>query len=400
MGCDVSLKVIMMNKSVYPCYGGYGGVEKRVFHLALHLKKLGAEATILTSGPYSESRLWSFRGVKYYLIPPRVRVEGMPSYKISSIASLAGFSMNASRFISRMNFDILHSHLSDPFFYLRLHHTRPVVFQPFEEIFTDLPPKAHSRDNVSTVETMLRSVRKHVNSFCMTESDAIASENKLQTDLFAKYFFVPKSKIFTLPVGVDVQEIQTICERKTVDRRSLGVDEKDILLVSVNRIEPGKGIEYLVESMDIIRSKTSNVKLLLVGTGSMQEFIDYEIARRKLSGLIIRRTNVSEDVLYQYLAMSDIYVSPTLDVSSVQSVLEAMACGLAVVSTGQPFWISEGSNGFIVEKRNPKAIAEAVLRLLDGGEIGSAGKKSREIAERFDYKEIAKIALQKYSDLV
>lgn len=69
----------------------------------------------------------------------------------------------------------------------------------------------------------------------------------------------------------------------------------------------------------------------------------------------------------KYLAVSDIFVRPSLSEGLGNSFLEAMAAGLPVVATpvgGIPDFLRDGETGLFCEVKNPKSIAEKVKILL------------------------------------
>ena len=108
--------------------------------------------------------------------------------------------------------------------------------------------------------------------------------------------------------------------------------------------------------------------------------------------------NIPYDELPKYSASADIYVSNSLSDSGISaSTAEAMACGLAVISTNigdASYWIDEGKNGFLIEKGDSAALAEKMIRLISNDEMRrSFGREARKtIEERQDYyKEMGKM---------
>lgn len=114
-----------------------------------------------------------------------------------------------------------------------------------------------------------------------------------------------------------------------------------------------------MNAFKIIKEKISNAKLILIGKGSEEEKIRNQIKRYKVTDNVALLEDIQEDRLYSYFAFSDIYFSPTLDTGSIQGVIESMACGLPVRSTGQEIWVKSGINGYIVPKRDSEARAKS-----------------------------------------
>jgi glycosyltransferase involved in cell wall biosynthesis len=85
------------------------------------------------------------------------------------------------------------------------------------------------------------------------------------------------------------------------------------------------------------------------------------------------------------LSKCDIYVQPSLWEGLCITVVEAMATGLPIVATkvgGIPESVIDGYNGFLVPSRNPEALADRILKLVENPDIrAQMGERSRKIAE-------------------
>jgi glycosyltransferase involved in cell wall biosynthesis len=85
------------------------------------------------------------------------------------------------------------------------------------------------------------------------------------------------------------------------------------------------------------------------------------------------------------LQQADVFVLPTIADSMPRAVLEAMACGLPVITTESSSYghvIQHGENGFIVPEEDPGAIAAIIARLAeDGGLRERVGRAARATAE-------------------
>ncbi|MHA1833109.1 MAG: glycosyltransferase family 4 protein, partial [Candidatus Baldrarchaeia archaeon] len=276
-----------------------------------------------------------------------------------------------------------------------------VVFQPFEEIYEIKYSQDNSEKQTSKfIRWLILKLKAHVDKYCLTRVDIIGSEGEFQTEIFTKLFGVKRDKILELPVAVDIDTVSEILKQKKLSRQDLGINKEDFVLISVNRLEVTKGINYLVDAFKLVKGIIPNARLILVGSGSEEENIKSQIWAYNLGGSIIHMKNILDEKLYELYALSDLYISPSLDTGSIQSVIEAMACGLPIISTGQEFWVKEGVNGSLVPRGNSKALAEAILALYQSGRYKEFGEKSKEIAYCYDYKVIVRKIIKKYKELI
>lgn len=168
----------------------------------------------------------------------------------------------------------------------------------------------------------------------------------------------PLEKIRVVPNAVDTERFKPCKER-------------DNLVVWVGRFVPEKGLNYLVEAAKIIVNdfKFRNVKFLLVGYGPLKQKIMKLAYDYGLFGRFVHFTGVlSRDEIAEVLSKATVFVFPSLREGLPLSLLEAMSCSLPVVSSDIPGInnvITNGKNGLLVPARNPKALAHAILMLLN-----------------------------------
>jgi glycosyltransferase involved in cell wall biosynthesis len=393
------MKVVMANKSVYPSHP-YGGAEKYMFYLGTELAKKGVEVEFVASRPESGQTRSRHNDIGYVFLPPGIVWNHY--YPLASSLGHLVFSANLARYLRGQTFDVLHGYGMVSYFYLRSGRRRPVVLQPFEEAYEPQMPRTRGRDLSWPLRRWLVSAgKKHFYQHCLTHADKVAVEGEFQTRVLERVFRIPGDKCFVLPVGVHISKIREVLARaEAVSRGELGLSADDFVLMSVNRLEKVKGVHYLVEAFRKVRREATNAKLILVGSGPEEESIRAQVVGAGLSGSVLQFSEVPEDRLYEFYALSDLYVSPTLGTGSVMSVIEAMACGLPVVSTGQDFWVKTGENGFVVAKKNPEAMAVAILETwADNDRRRSFSEASRRIAHQYDFPVIADAAISQYQRL-
>lgn len=385
------MKVIMACRAVYP-FHPFGGMQKYVYSLSKYLRKEGLDVNIVTSLDRSKKREKTHDGINYHFLPPMVNWR-----KFKAPWHLL-FSINLARYLKKREFDVLHTYEMTGYAYLHLKSRVPTVVQPFGfEQFND-PDTLKMMKSFSKrvyIELLLR----HPLRYCINKADKVALEGDFQQDMINK-LSLKKEKIFELPVGVDIDSIKRNLENKTVSRQDLDLDDNDFVLISVNRLDPNKGIDYLIKSFAILKKEIDDTKLIIVGNGPEEEKMRGLVRNLKLTKDVKFFKNISEKSLYAYYSLSDVYVSPTLQDDFMMGILEAMVVGLPVVSTGQAFLVKHGTNGYVVPKRNPQVMAKALMKLYETEVCKKMGKKSEDFVKSYDFKNIAKIAVKTYKKLI
>jgi glycosyltransferase involved in cell wall biosynthesis len=101
---------------------------------------------------------------------------------------------------------------------------------------------------------------------------------------------------------------------------------------------------------------------------------------------------VSKNDVPTWMDKGDIFINTSNVDNTPVSVLEAMACGLMVVSTnvgGIPYLLEDKITALLVPPKNPPAIADAIQRLLTDQDLAqSLVKNARKVVERFDWSAI------------
>jgi glycosyltransferase involved in cell wall biosynthesis len=143
-------------------------------------------------------------------------------------------------------------------------------------------------------------------------------------------------------------------------------------LLWVRHIRPGYNPWMAVEVLRRVRRRFPDATLTMAGSGNMEEEMRRRLAAEDEHGV----TMVGHLPLAELRGLydeGDIFINTTNVDNQPRSVMEAMACGLPVVSTnvgGVPFLIDDRVHGILVPPRDPDAMASAVLELLDAPELG------------------------------
>lgn len=165
-------------------------------------------------------------------------------------------------------------------------------------------------------------------------------------------------------------------------------------------------VDTLFWSMLTVHHNVPEARFQLVGIGTEHERFAGMVTDSPLKGFVEYLGQVENNALPELIASSDICISTSLSDGGIPvSTIEAMACGVPVVSTDAGdvgLWIQNGASGYIVNKQDSTKVAEKVIELLDDEpKRVQFGKISRRIVEnKYDYEtEMGKVE-QIYQELL
>ena len=185
-------------------------------------------------------------------------------------------------------------------------------------------------------------------------------------------------------------------------RQELGLRDDDVVVGSIACLKPQKSPEDFVKLAASINKSFPQVKFLLVGDGKLRSKIEALISQHHLERNIVL-TGWRKDIP-RLLSAMDIFVLTYLWEGLPISVLEAMASSLPVVATdtgGVREVISEGSNGYMVARRDISQMENRVVGLLKNEELrrrmGARGRIS--IGDDFSVKAMSEKIRDLYQEL-
>ncbi|HEV51076.1 MAG TPA: glycosyltransferase, partial [Thermoprotei archaeon] len=144
--------------------------------------------------------------------------------------------------------------------------------------------------------------------------------------------------------------------------------------------------------------------LHVVGEGSQRPLYEAKATSMGLKSVEFLG-DVPDELLPQVYAPAYAYVSASIDRSEGfgLTVLEAMSSGLPVIATrvgGLPELVKDGVNGFLVNPRDPRSLADAMIKLDDEAVAAQMGLKGREMAEGMTWDAMVSSYEQLYSALI
>ena len=192
---------------------------------------------------------------------------------------------------------------------------------------------------------------------------------------------VPSERSVSIPTGVDLDRFRPQPEERVKARRSLGLGGEAPVLGVVAYLRPDKGHVVLLRAMPKILERHPSCLLVVVGDGPERVRLEAQAGGLGIEASV-RFVGLREDVP-SVLSALDAFCLPSVRNEGVpQSVLQASAVGLPVVSTavgGIPEAVLDEVTGFVVPPADPDSLAHALSTLIADPQLrrrlGDAGRR-------------------------
>lgn len=186
---------------------------------------------------------------------------------------------------------------------------------------------------------------------------SVSSENKRRS---IQNGLAQENDIIVLPNSVDTS---IFVKDNNIDiRKELGVKPDDFLIAFTGAFIHRKGSARLSAAIDKLNNP--RVKSLFIGAP-----LDGDDATPTCNG-IVHMGKIEHSLLPQYLYAADVFCLPTLNEGCSNAIVEALACGLPVISSNLPFNedILDESNSILVDPLSADEISSALRTLIDSKE--------------------------------
>lgn len=177
--------------------------------------------------------------------------------------------------------------------------------------------------------------------------------------------------------GESTQVIPNIVDREVFRERTAAIpahsapvgtqgNGKTFTLVITRNLEPIYGIDTALHALARVREQGCPACMRIAGSGPAELQLRGLARELGLEGVVQFEGRLDRDEVVALYGQADAMVNPTTVDNMPNSVLEAMACGLPVISTnvgGVPYILTNGETGLLVPPHDPAALGDAILRL-------------------------------------
>lgn len=148
-------------------------------------------------------------------------------------------------------------------------------------------------------------------------------------------------------------------------RKEWAVKDNELLLGVASRLDPVKGIVFLIEALGKVQKFNPYIKLVIIGTGTLDQQLRKQVEQLNLKNNVIftgYRTDIN-----QCLGAIDIFMLPSLSENHSIAILEAMRARKAIIATdvgGNTESVRDNKEALIVLPNDSACLAEAIKKLI------------------------------------
>jgi len=185
--------------------------------------------------------------------------------------------------------------------------------------------------------------------------------------------------------GVDIERYKNAQVNIEEKKISLGLNSNNLVVGTVGWLLPIKGPMILLKAMSRIWQDRSDVELVYVGKGDLEEALKRQTLKMGVSEKV-KFLGWRDDV-HEIIPVFDLFVLPSQNEGMGRVLVEAMAAGKPVVGSnvgGIPDLIKNGQNGFLFESGDINGLSAVIEKLLlDKNMRHAMGKRGQSLAQNF-----------------
>ena len=201
-----------------------------------------------------------------------------------------------------------------------------------------------------------------------------------------------KKPIYRTSWSIDLQKFSFSDQKKRDEiKKEFKLNDK-LIFITVTQLIPRKGIINLLKAWnELLQEIQEKISLIVIGNGPQKNYIEEFVKQNKIPNMHLLGQKPYEEVI-QYYHSSDIFILPTLEDLFSLVVMEAMACGLPVLTTiynGARELIREGENGYIFDSANIQDIKKVLVKVYKNRDkLKEMGSVSLEIIKDYSHEKV------------
>ena len=245
----------------------------------------------------------------------------------------------------------------------------------------------------------------------------ISPKNSFLYKLFLKYTFkranwitsmAPHMTQALLHLGASKEKIGDLIfgvNTEIFNKKNRQLSTTEFVIVSTRNFEPVYNIPHFLRSIELIKRKIPNLKVLMVGDGTLKQELIELTKELRIDSIVTFLGKVPQSKVVEVLNSANIFVTVSLSDGNSLSLIEAMACGAYPIATdiiANHEWITDGMNGSFVKIDDVTGLAGKIQHVYSNFDkiISQAIPESdRIIAEKGKWQTNMRRMENKYNEL-
>lgn len=365
----------------YPTFGGSGVVATE---LGLALAQHGHEVHFITYKQPVRLELLSKNIHFHEVTVPEYPLFHFQPYELALSSKLVDM-------VKLHKIDVLHVHYAIPHAYAG-YMAKKMLAE--ENIFIPMVTTLHGTD-ITLVGN--HPFYKPAVTFSINNSDVVTSVSQSLKDDTLRLFEIRK-EIHVVPNFIDIPKKVNVYREC---QRDIMAEPHERIVSHVSNMRKVKRVEDVIEIFDRIQKKIP-AKLVMVGEGPERETCERLCVKKGIADKVLFVGNSNE--VDKILCFTDLFLLPSEKESFGLAALEAMACGVPVISSntgGLPEVNIQGISGFLSDVGNVGEMAKNALKILESDEsLAKFKKQAIESAMVFDTKKIVPLYERLYEEAI
>lgn len=393
------MKIVFLTEDIFG--ESVGGVEFHIFNISKELAKIKNEIFIISlligkKSDYSKkliyssennSKVWLIKITKksfffYFLEFLNKRISGVMGMVIGLISKIIPnfFYKSLINEVNKLKPDLVHQHdyLANIVASKKLSKIYPIIFT------------------------------NHTGQYLYLEKFFLGRVLQKYLIKHYKYIIGPSNEL--TPKQPNAIYISNGVDINFFDGKKIKKETEKTIFICPRRWAPTKGIIYLADAILKLDDNTRSKSLFLFAGSESNDYLWYKDKVLKKLNKLPESTfkllgNLDQEELKKNYLSSDVVIIPSLMEATSLAAMEAMSCGLPVISTnvgGMPEIVSEGYTGWLLEKENSSKLASLMKNIINNEfnilKLGENAKKF--VHENKSWEKIAKETNKIYNKFV
>ncbi|MDD3887317.1 MAG: glycosyltransferase family 4 protein [Patescibacteria group bacterium] len=405
------MKILQVVQRFYP---SVGGTQNVVLNLSQELVKKGHQVTVVTTNSmnnkdvrgFSTARSFTFKS-NLSKLPEHEKINGIDVYRFAPIWQFWSYLINFKMFWfiwkNAKKYDVIHT-------YCYMFSEPDIV--ALTNIFKKVPYILSAHDIIASAGGLAGFLKK---IYDLTIGKIVLRRAMVLTALTEanknEYLNLGNFKnIQILPPGMYCEKFQNRIEliRKNlqeISRLKTKINNPKHTVLFVGRLLKYKGAQYIIEAIPEIISKFPETKFIFIGEDQGYKKSLVSIAQIKnVEKYCVFTGKISDQELYEYYSISDIFVLPSATEGFGIVALEATLSGMSPILANQgglKYVLSDiGGININIESNIPKQISKSVIELINNKNKLNILNLQNKIKQKFDWQNIVNQTEKIYQETI